>query len=110
MSKQTKALLTILGLILVTTAALATMQARNPISVVTRPSGGDRVAISMEAVQDKVLQGGDGEVTVALNLRAPHLDLNDERSCYTDCSSIATFSLTESGSSGHLRGIKITTK
>jgi Ca-activated chloride channel family protein len=73
MSNTTKSLLAILTLILATTAALAAMGAMGAPPAPALPSGDDRVAISTEVVQDKILKGGDGRVTVALELTAARL-------------------------------------
>ena len=67
MSTRKKSLLAVLSLILITTAALAALGAMQPAAT----AGADQqVALSLETVQDKVLQGGDGRVTAALNLTA----------------------------------------
>ena len=72
-----KSLLAIIGLILATTAALAAMGAMetgNPSLANNSTSAGDRLlAVTTEVVQDKVLKGGDGRVTVSLNLTAARL-------------------------------------
>ena len=77
MSTTKKSLLAIIGLILATTAALAAMGAMgtgNPSLANNSTSAGDRLlAVTTEVVQDKVLKGGDGRVTVSLNLTAARL-------------------------------------
>ena len=77
MSTTKKSLLAIIGLILATTAALAAMGAMGsatapPLAAPTL-SGNAPVTVSTEVVQDKVLKGGDGRVTVSLNLTAARL-------------------------------------
>ena len=77
MSTTKKSLLAIIGLILATTAALAAMGAMGsatapPLAAPTL-SGNPPVTVSTEVVQDKVLKGGDGRVTVSLNLTAARL-------------------------------------
>ncbi|WP_372680914.1 VWA domain-containing protein [Desulfosarcina sp.] len=81
MSTTKKSLLTILSLILATTAALAAIGMRGsatapPLAAPTL-TGDERVTVSTEVVQDKVLKGGDGRVTVSLNLTAARLPLID---------------------------------
>lgn len=81
MSTTKKSLLTILGLILATTAALAAMGAMGsatapPLAALTL-TGDAPVTVSTEVVQDKVLKGGDGRVTVSLNLTAARLPTID---------------------------------
>ena len=77
MSTTRKSLLAIIGLILATTAALAamrTMETGNPPPVTGPVSAADKfVSLSTEVVQDKVLKGGNGQVTVSLNLTAARL-------------------------------------
>ena len=77
MSTTKKSLLAIIGLILATTAALAAMGAMGtnnlPLVNHSMSAGDKRVAVSTEVVQDKVLKGGDGRVTVSLNLTAAQL-------------------------------------
>lgn len=81
MSPTKKSLLTILGLILATSAALATMGAmgsdRSPRRPVFTPVGDTPLTVSTEVVQGKVLQGADGRVTVSLNLAAQRLPDTD---------------------------------
>ncbi len=77
MSTTKKSLLAIIGLILATTAALAAMGAMGsatapPLAAPTL-SGNAPVTVSTEVVKDKVLKGGDGRVTVSLNLTAARL-------------------------------------
>ena len=77
MSTTKKSLLAILGLILATTAALAAMGAKGsatapPLALPTLSENAP-VTVSTEVVQDKVLKGGDGRVTVSLNLTAARL-------------------------------------
>jgi Ca-activated chloride channel family protein len=81
MSPTKKSLLTILGLITATTAALAAMGAmeadvsnRLPVPS-SHPDKG--VTVTTEVVQDKVLKGADGRVTVSLNLAAARLPMLD---------------------------------
>ena len=74
MSRPTRSLITIIGLILATTAALAaitTMEAKpvEPVTVQKTPG----LTLSGEVVQEKILKGGDGRVTVALRLVADRL-------------------------------------
>ena len=76
MSTTKKSLLAILGLILATTAALAAIGARGSATSPTL-TGDAPVTISTEVVQDKVLKGGDGRVTVSLNLSAARLPVID---------------------------------
>ena len=81
MSTPKKSLLAIIGLILATTAALAAMGAMGsatapPLAAPTL-TGDKRVTVSTEVVQDKVLKGGDGRVTVSLNLTAARLPASD---------------------------------
>ena len=76
MSTPKKSLLAIIGLILVTTAALAAMGAMDPGPLPPTAPGADdgkRLTLTTEVVQDKVLKGGDGRVTVALDLAAARL-------------------------------------
>jgi Ca-activated chloride channel family protein len=74
MSTTQKSLLTIIGLILATTVALAAMGAMGtnklPLVDHATSTGDKRMTVSTEVVQDKVLKGGDGRVTVSLNLTA----------------------------------------
>ena len=77
MSTTKKSLLAIIGLILATTAALAAMGAMGsatapPLAAPTLSENAP-VTVSTEVVQDKVLKGGDGRVTVSLNLTAARL-------------------------------------
>ncbi len=77
MSTPKKSLLAIIGLILATTAALAAMGTMG--SATTPPLAAPTLAedapitASTEVVQDRVLKGGDGRVTVSLNLTANRL-------------------------------------
>ena len=74
MSTTTKSLITIIGLILATTAALAaitTLGGDAPPAAVTH--AGDGLTMRTELVQDKIAKGGDGRVTVALHLTAGRL-------------------------------------
>jgi Ca-activated chloride channel family protein len=81
MSTTKKSLLTILGLILATTAALAAMgamdSATSPPPAAPTLTGDKPVSISTEVIQDKILKGGDGRVTVSLNLSAARLPVID---------------------------------
>lgn len=81
MSSTRKSLLTIIGLILATTAVLAAMEAvgkgNPPPLPVSTPAGDKLVTISTEVVQGKVLKGADGRVTVSLNLTAARLPTLD---------------------------------
>ncbi|BBO66257.1 hypothetical protein DSCA_01870 [Desulfosarcina alkanivorans] len=83
MSPVKKSLLTILGLIMATTAALAAMKAMDaevsPVPPVAGPAVDRQVTVSTEVVQDKVLKGADGRVTVSLNLTAARLPVLDNR-------------------------------
>ncbi len=82
MPKTKKSLLVIIGLILATTAALAAMGAMGPATIpplpAPNPTGDKLVAVSTEVIQDKVLKGGDGRVTVSLNLAAARLPTFDK--------------------------------
>lgn len=83
MLTQKKSLLAILALILITTAALAGLGDR-PSTFVSSPatissSSNGPVTLSTETVQDKILKGGDGQVTVALNLTAASLPAEEGR-------------------------------
>jgi Ca-activated chloride channel homolog len=84
MTKTTKSLLAILALILATTAALAAMNAMDAHRLPAldgHTSAGDQVvSISTQVVQDKILKGGDGRVSVALNLAAARLPTVDPES------------------------------
>ncbi|BBO87299.1 vWA domain-containing protein [Desulfosarcina ovata] len=77
MSPTKKSLLTIIGLIIGTTAALTAMAARETDTPPTPTQGtaasGAGLSVSGEVVQEKVLKGGDGRVTVALSLAADRL-------------------------------------
>jgi Ca-activated chloride channel family protein len=81
MSPNPKSLLTILGLILATSAALAAMGAmgsdRSATPSVFAPVGDPPLTVSTEVVQDKVLKGSDGRTTVSLNLTAARLPILD---------------------------------
>jgi Ca-activated chloride channel family protein len=81
MSPTKKSLLTILGLILATSAALAAMGAlgsdRSPRRPVFSQVGDTPVTVSTEVVQDKVLKGSDGRTTVSLNLTAARMPTLD---------------------------------
>ena len=81
MSTTKKSLLAIIGLIMATTAALAAMGAMgtgHPPLVNDATSAEDELlGVSTEVVQDKVLKGGDGRVTVSLNLTAARLPTLD---------------------------------
>jgi len=81
MLTKKKSLLAIVALILVTTAALAALGNRQSpfISSSVGVSGGGNgpVTLSAETVQDKILKDGDGQVTVALNLNAASLPVED---------------------------------
>ena len=84
MSTPKKSLLAIIGLILATTAALAAMGAMGnptaPFLSASTLTGDKRVTVSTEVVQDKVLKGGDGRVTVSLNLTAARCSAADNDS------------------------------
>ena len=76
MSKTPKSLLAIIGLILATTAALAALNGPGALfsSGTSVPTAEEQpVTVAAEVVQEKVLQGGDGKVTVALTLSAARL-------------------------------------
>ena len=77
MSTTPKSLLAIIGLILATTAALAALNGPEPFfsstALSSTASSAGPVALAAEVVQDKILQGGDGRVTVAVNLSANRL-------------------------------------
>ena len=78
MSTTPKSLLAIIGLILATSAALAAMGAMGPGSApppLSAASGNDLITITTEVVQDKIRQGGDGQVTVSLTLAGAGLPL-----------------------------------
>lgn len=80
MSKPIHSLITIIGLIAATTAALAILTAMGSqaIETPTRPvAAGDGLTISSEVVQDKILKDGAGRVTVALRLAASQLPESD---------------------------------
>jgi Ca-activated chloride channel family protein len=71
MSTTPKSPLAIIGLILATSAALAAMGTMGPGSApppLSAGSGDDLITITTEVAQDKILQGGDGQVTVSLTL------------------------------------------
>jgi Ca-activated chloride channel family protein len=81
MSTTKKSLLALIGLILATTAALAAMGAMgsgNTPPPLTAASGDDRMTLTTEVVQDKVLQGGDGQVTVSLTLSGARLPMSQD--------------------------------
>jgi Ca-activated chloride channel family protein len=82
MSTTRKSVWAILGLILATTAALAAVDSMNarhlPVKPVHTAAGDGLVTMSAEAVQDKVLRGGDGRVTVALRLSAARLPIDKD--------------------------------
>jgi Ca-activated chloride channel homolog len=77
MSKPTRSLIAILGLIVATTATLAILSAMGtqatgtPVISPTAASAG--LTVSSEVVQEKILKNGDGRVTVALSLAAQRL-------------------------------------
>lgn len=77
MSSTKKSLSIIIGLILATTAALAAMGAMGnglpSIKPLDAASDDGPLALTGEVVQDKVLMGGDGRVTVSLNLTGARL-------------------------------------
>jgi Ca-activated chloride channel family protein len=77
MSKPTRSLITILGLILATTVPLAILSAMGTQATVTPAipptATGAGLTMSSEVVQEKILKGGDGRVTVALSLAAQRL-------------------------------------
>ncbi len=79
MSTTKRSLLAIIGLILATTAALAALNGPESFfssGTSSAMTSDEPVAITAEVVQDKVLQGGDGRVSVALNLSAIRLPEN----------------------------------
>jgi Ca-activated chloride channel family protein len=82
MSSTKKSLLTILGLILATSAALAAMgsmgSSRSALQSAFAPAGDAPLTVSTEVVQDKVLKGSDGRTTVSLNLTAARLPTLDD--------------------------------
>jgi Ca-activated chloride channel family protein len=82
MSTAKKSLLTITALILATIAALGAMAARDPgissIGSAATAAGDDLLTLDTEVIQDKVLKGSDGRVTVALNLIAANLPDGDK--------------------------------
>ena len=82
MSNTKKSLLTIISLILATTAALAAMGAvgkNNPSPLHISNTAGDKlVTVSSEVVQNKILKDSDGRVTVSLNLAAARLPALDK--------------------------------
>ena len=76
MSTTKKSLLAIIGLIVATTAALAAFNGPGSLfssGTSSTTTVDEPVAVTAEVVQDKVLQGGDGRVTVALSLSAARL-------------------------------------
>ncbi|GAB6905540.1 von Willebrand factor, type A [Desulfosarcina cetonica] len=79
MTPSRKSLFAIIALIIGTTAALAAMADRGnpaastPVPTDSIPVNDTGLTISGEVVQEKVLKDGDGRVTVALSLTAPHL-------------------------------------
>ncbi len=81
MPKQKKSLYTILGLILATAVAMAAMGTVASTGIVALPGetdfGNGPVHLSTELVQDKVLLGGDGRVTVALDLAVSDLPASE---------------------------------
>lgn len=72
MSKSTRSIILIVGLITITTAALAILTAMGSQATVIPAPRATATGLSMssDVVQQKVLKGGDGRVTVALNLSA----------------------------------------
>ena len=84
MLTKKKSLLAIVALILITTAALAALGNRQSplISSSTswfRHRQTSPVTLAAETIQDKILKGGDGLVTVALNLTAASLPAEEGR-------------------------------
>ena len=77
MSKKTKSLITILGLIALTTAFLAALNVMGTQATVLPTTGqhttGSGLTVSSEVVQGKILKDGDGQATVALSLTAQRL-------------------------------------
>jgi Ca-activated chloride channel homolog len=73
MSAKKKSLLVLMGLILATTAVLAALGARGVGTPTAAAAAGQRIAVAVEMVQDKVLQGGEGKVAAALSLTAAAL-------------------------------------
>ena len=77
MKKATRSLITIFGLIVATTAALAILGAMGTQATVspTPPpvSAGCGLRVASKVVQEKILKDGDGRVTVALSLAAQRL-------------------------------------
>jgi Ca-activated chloride channel homolog len=75
MSKATRSLIIIIGLIMVTTAALAMLTTMGSQATVMPPPNATAAGLSMssEVVQEKILKDGDGRVSVALSLMAQPL-------------------------------------
>jgi Ca-activated chloride channel family protein len=76
MPSSKKSLLAILALILATTAALFALGANGSVSSPFPPlvsANEDPLSVTAEVVQEKILQGGEGKVAVALNLEAARL-------------------------------------
>lgn len=73
MSAKKKSLLALVAMILATTVALAAMGARGSETTPVAAAADSPVAVAVEVVQDKVLQGGDGKVAAALSLTAAAL-------------------------------------
>lgn len=81
MKTYKKGLLAIIGLIALTTAALAVMGPGVSTTSVTPPpvsSGDGLVTLNTQMVQDKVLRGSQGDVSVAVTLSAAQLPDNSD--------------------------------
>lgn len=81
MSKPTRSIVTILGLIVATTTALAILAAMGTqatVTLATPPTAtGAGLTMSSDVVQQKILKDGDGRVTVALSLVAQRFPETD---------------------------------
>ncbi|WP_419663895.1 von Willebrand factor type A domain protein [Desulfosarcina variabilis str. Montpellier] len=77
MSRKTKHLITILGLIALTTGVLTVLNVMGSQATVSPTSPqyttGSGLTVSSEVVQEKILKHGDGHATVALSLTAHRL-------------------------------------
>ena len=80
MSRSTRSLITIFSLIVATSIILAILKATGteatPTSTASPKTSGSGLSMSSTVVQEKILKGGDGRVTVALNLTAQALSEN----------------------------------
>ncbi len=84
MSSPRKQLISIIVLIAATSITLAAMAERRIESPTAGPTAGAvgdaGITLSAEVVQDKILEGGDGRVTVAVHLTADRLPETTDRS------------------------------